>query len=481
MRSLLKYFTDRAAVHAPVGPVARAPDRGSQSANGAPETRARRPLAELLEDANRDALFGRAYVGRHLEELAVQLADGENSIEKNGDALCFNDEVLLAGARLLNRCRQDVDLAEDVSRILGAPERLSLLEALCSPHDATNLARAQIAVGDDLFLTEQQLDEAVAHLRARAEANPNDWKAQAELGVACLKSTRGFHAERSHRHQLFTCSFQPEEAVEALSRAAALHPGDESVDRLLRSARRHATPPILFVGLPRSASVFVFTSLADGLDKPKISDVMCGAFPDYRLCQGFFHIMLRARGTSHTHLRATRTSLLEISPSFGLDKMMVQVRDPRQALMSWHDWMPKVVSNMDSVQSKHYELPDDYLERTGEAQMDWLVDNWLPVLVTWLQEWREAQALDWFATEILFTKFEDLKRDQTAFFDRILDFYAIDRDLFDPPQPPLGEGDRNFRKGELESWRHQATPAQIERMRTHVPKDLLNYFGWPAF
>ena len=257
----------------------------------------------------------------------------------------------------------------------------------------------------------------------------------------------------------------PDCRLKQLERAIELRPNDPILESYLREGRRHAIQPPFFVGFPRSGSVFVYTSLVHGLNKPGFGGIHGGAFPNFTIAQEGLNILLAGRGLAHTHLRASKTNLLELSDRYGLEKMLVHVRDPRQTLLSWHDFMPKIAGELDPVQSKHYNLPDDYLEWTPEAQLDWLIDNWLPVLVTWLDEWKDAAESDSFKTEIHFSRFEDLRRNQELFFKKILDFFEVDPDLFDPPSAPTRQGDRNFRKGEVDSWKTVLSAGQIDRMR----------------
>jgi hypothetical protein len=157
--------------------------------------------------------------------------------------------------------------------------------------------------------------------------------------------------------------------------------------------------------------------------------------------------------------------------------MLVHVRDPRQALLSWHDFLPGVIRTLDPTQASHYRLPSDYLEWSSERQLDWLVDNWLQVITDWIIGWARAPELDCFKTRILYTTFEDLVQDQSAFFRRILDFYGIDHDLF--VEPTRERGVANYRQGLTDSWRSVLSPAQKRKAAEIVPAWLLEKFAWP--
>ena len=243
------------------------------------------------------------------------------------------------------------------------------------------------------------------------------------------------------------------------------------------NARRAATPPILFAGLPRAGSVFVYVGLMRGLSKVGIGGVMAGAFPNFVLCQEGFQQMMNWRATSHTHLSPLEVNLREIGQRYRLERMLVHVRDPRQALLSWHDFLPGVIRALDPTQAAHYRLPADYLDWTSDRQLEWLVDNWLPVITDWIVGWTKAPELEYFKTKILYTTFEEMVKDQSAFFRRILDFYYIDYDLF--VEPKRERGVANYREGHTDSWRYVLSPSQKRRAAEIVPIWLLKKFGWP--
>lgn len=255
-------------------------------------------------------------------------------------------------------------------------------------------------------------------------------------------------------------------------------PSDPTVQGELFNARRAATPPILFSGMPRAGSVFIYHALVRGMGKAGVGGVMAGAFPNFTLCQEGFQLMLFQRATSHTHLGPTEFNMREISQRYHLDRMYIHVRDPRQALLSWHDFLPGVLTSLDPTQAFHYRMPSEYLDWNSDQQLDWLVDNWLPVITDWIVGWARAPEQDYFKTEILFTTFEEMVADQTTFFNRILDFYGIDRDLFTPPEAKRGVS--NYRKGDTHTWRKIMTPSQQRRAAEIVPAWLIERFNWPA-
>jgi hypothetical protein len=246
-----------------------------------------------------------------------------------------------------------------------------------------------------------------------------------------------------------------------------------------RAWKRTQTPAVLIAGLPKSASTFLVNAIHNGLAKPEVAGgLQGGVFPDFVICQEGFIRLQKERLISHTHLSPMRTNLLELGARFKLDRMIVHVRDPRQALLSWIHFVVPVIRDMDPVQAIHYGMPDDYLSRDFSRQADWQIEYWLPKLVYWMEGWMDAPSNPWFTTKIHYSTFERMKQDQKAFFDGILDFYEIERDLFDYPEQPKAPGHFNFRKGDVDEWRAVFSAEQVARVNNLVPSRLLDFFGW---
>lgn len=497
-RDLLSLFPDDEFIKSRVHAIAAQLDMsGPHSAEGRDDLAKRLAgLSELdlIRETGERFRAGDAFLGAYFEE-AYKRRFGQDGSRKQ--LQCTEDHVVVlinAATELLYKVENDPELAASLSVLIGNDEHLSLLQAIIShfgkagssteakiPDLGWHLLAKAISMQGRSALRYLGKVEAGKHVLAEhAAENPDDWSAQLDHGRACLRQPSGVHDATTLMAGFLGTEFDVETGIRQINRAIELRPDDNALRAALVKARRDAIPPFVFVGFPRSGSVFVYTSLVRGLRIPGFGGIHGGAFPDFTLAQEGLNVLLAGRGTAHTHLRGSKTNLLELYDRYNLQKMLVHVRDPRQALLSWHDFMPKIAGEMDPVQSKHYDLPADYLQKTSEAQLDWLIDNWLSVLVTWLDEWKCAAESEEFGTEIYFSKFEDMRADQHLFFKGILDFFEIDEDLFDPPSAPSGQGDRNFRKGELESWKSVLSPDQYERVRQIVSDDLLSYFGWPA-
>jgi hypothetical protein len=236
-------------------------------------------------------------------------------------------------------------------------------------------------------------------------------------------------------------------------------------------------PAILIAALPKSVSVYIATGLWQGLGTVPLN-LQAGVFPDFAVSSPGIAILQQSGGVAHTHLSPSRANLLTIGARHRLERMVVHVRDPRQATVSFVHFVASLIDE-DEKQVIEYEVPGNYLSLDLGQRIDWAIESWLPKVVRWVEGWMRAGNNPRFTTKMLYTTFEQMKLEgAAALFGRILDFYGIDRQGFPFPEPPRGHGHFNFRKGETDEWRDLVTPEQADRMNALVPDEMLRFFGW---
>lgn len=175
----------------------------------------------------------------------------------------------------------------------------------------------------------------------------------------------------------------------------------------------------------------------------------------------------------------------------GLKKLLVLIRDPRQAVYSTTRWYDHIKVRASQPNWPGFELPvmeamlpEGYYSWPFEKKLDAMIETELPLSLKWLKGWFDASVDKRWNFEIKFGKHEDLKRDGKQFFHSILDFYGINptalRDEIRDSRP--GEngtpGEHAFRKGSTDEWRREMSADQIRRVNELVPDDLLAGFGW---
>jgi tetratricopeptide (TPR) repeat protein len=226
---------------------------------------------------------------------------------------------------------------------------------------------------------------------------------------------------------------------------------------------------MILTTMPKSGSEYVWMALTTGLNlRPaRISSADRIEVVDRealdRISKGGF--------VSHGHIPYIEANSVLLSNH--ADRLVVHVRDPRQALISWINYLDhRDVKNLPS------RTPwGKSAEERFKTQMDYFIGGFYSDQIAFLRGWMDADRDADFMPRILFTRQEDLRQDPRQFFQRILNFYEIQPDLFRFPDPPKA-GERHFRRGETDEWRSVLQPKHIDLMQAMLSDDMLEHFGW---
>lgn len=171
----------------------------------------------------------------------------------------------------------------------------------------------------------------------------------------------------------------------------------------------------------------------------------------------------------NTHLQATEQNVETLRES-GLSRILVHVRDPRQAILSVVHWSEHHV--------KHTRLMREHrlADMDIEAKIDFGMEHYWGYFISWIENWLAASA----TLDVRFTTFEQMRMDFPAFLEALLNNYGADRSLFDSTRALSIHTDRDyrFRNGEIDEWRRVFTRKQIELVNDQLPRDMAKFFGW---
>jgi hypothetical protein len=235
-------------------------------------------------------------------------------------------------------------------------------------------------------------------------------------------------------------------------------------------------PLLVFNTMPKSASVFITTWLARGLSA-SVQPISYGYFPfdtvDYLKAKQ----CAQGNTISQEHLDASEMNR-HILRQF-IKKMVVHLRDPRQATLSWLHHLNRLHEHQsyDKLAFVYPKLPASYFRLSFDEQSQWQIEQHLPLLIRWCGQWVEAQRT-WDDIEILFTRYEDFRENGEAFMARLSEFFEIPADRFDRRVRPERSMAVHFRKGEADEWQTAFSSANIERANRQIPADLAERFGW---
>ena len=160
-----------------------------------------------------------------------------------------------------------------------------------------------------------------------------------------------------------------------------------------------------------------------------------------------------------------------------VDRLVVNVRDPRQATLSWLHHVKRLLKEY--PEAPNYTIhsePDGYTEWPLDRQLDWHIDTQLRSSVEWLRGWTAYVDGD-CRLKILFTRYEDMVEDEASFLENIIDFFEIPRSAF-KYTPAEKTAQNNFRKGMVDEWIGVFNAGQKALSAEMIGPDLMSRFGW---
>ncbi|MBF0622417.1 MAG: tetratricopeptide repeat protein [Magnetococcales bacterium] len=239
-------------------------------------------------------------------------------------------------------------------------------------------------------------------------------------------------------------------------------------------AQLRADPETICIcALPKSAGTFLATSLANTLNsevKDRKYSIDDGMFPDILLTEDAFRVTTSQRGIVHNHANASAANIAVIA-AVGIKKILVHVRDPRQALLSYHHHCcgGRGLFRCFAKDQNFYKMEES-------ERLQWMVNHYFQPQIDWIQSWMDYQQQTDKPVEINLTSFDTmLSMGQKPFIRSLCD--ALDHH---PEQIIIPKRDNKvrFRKGDPKEWRSVFTEQQQEWMFEHMPEAMCFQFGW---
>lgn len=248
------------------------------------------------------------------------------------------------------------------------------------------------------------------------------------------------------------------------------------VGELQAALQKVRLPPMLITTMPKSGTYYISKLFTQGLfiDSRIVSHQY---FPYDVIRQPELRIFTQGNVVSQDHFGASKINLVHIAKH--VDRMVVHVRDPRQAMLSYVHFLATPQFRRDEEETRLFiypPMPDDFYHLELETRIDWAIENWLPLLVEWTEEWVAAADVH-DRPRIKFTRYEDLVADRERFVLDVLQFFRIPVERYFPPCVSPDE-DIHFRKGEVAEWMTAFTPKQAAAASAKIPLGLATQFGW---
>lgn len=214
--------------------------------------------------------------------------------------------------------------------------------------------------------------------------------------------------------------------------------------------------------LPKSASIYILEVLERNYGLKRIF-ATSGCFPSDTLNFDILRNSKNINFVSQEHIACTPNNL-QLIKEFKI-KLVLHVRDPRDALISWIYHCLRLVQNKQAdelwrscplMSEKDWERP------IGEI-IDWHIQNYLPVQMEWLSEWNKM--LDPSMNSIMASHYLDFSENIEIYFDRIAKFIGLPR--IRSLVLPKKENGVHFRRGISDEWQTAFSETQ-KRDSSHV-------------
>ena len=233
-------------------------------------------------------------------------------------------------------------------------------------------------------------------------------------------------------------------------------------------------PLMLINSLPKSASESIWNQLAEGLQLAQ-SHLSIGLFPDCTLVPARVRSAAAGGLISKEHIPASAHNLAVLA-EHGVDRVVVHLRDPRQAALSWaHFTRSDLAMRLLAPIWRKVMPPYARLQGDLSGLLDWCIAEYLPIQVDFIAGWKRVAEDPEVPVQVLFSTFEAFKTDPDDYFGRVLAFFEIPQDSF---QAEADAETVHLRKGLKEEWREVFSAAQQAAAWAAIPGDLAAAFGW---
>ena len=235
--------------------------------------------------------------------------------------------------------------------------------------------------------------------------------------------------------------------------------------------------PLLFNTMPKSGSIYIGNTLARGLQREFSTEPAAhGFFPTYFLMPNRLLSLASSGAFRQEHFDASPINLRMLSRYS--DRIVVNMRDPRQATLSWTHHAARLArEHPDGVNYSLDDPPPGLFERSLSEQIDHHLTAQLSYLVRWCREWIDAANDDAGPVRVLFMNYEDFVAEPQQYCRKVCQWWGFDPDEFSFPKLDKSMA-LHYRKGEPDEWRRVFSEEQIARANDIIGPDLMAQFGW---
>jgi hypothetical protein len=256
-------------------------------------------------------------------------------------------------------------------------------------------------------------------------------------------------------------------------------------------------PHLTVISLPKSATVYFLRSIEATLAAAHCR-ITCpsGNIRDDILAKDLFAYVGRSCAMAGDHAPASERNLRLLAAA-GIKRVVIMVRDPRDALVSWWRHLERPDIRGAAWEAAHYAscglMSEGYYGLTPEQKLADLVEHMFPAMQEWLNGWAAAME---HSPEFTFhvSRYEDFVQDPRKSLTEVYRFFGHDVEPVVPQREGASENllagihtFTHFRRGVVGSHRDEVPAHLLARLNVRVDRALFARFGWslpdqaPAF
>jgi len=224
----------------------------------------------------------------------------------------------------------------------------------------------------------------------------------------------------------------------------------------------------------RSGSQFLLYNLCNITKMPALR-MQIGTFDRQYLIDHAVNIFSQGGCIVRHHVHPSKDNL-NILHKYGINKIHLHVRDPREVLISRYYQIYNEMPGANNLRRTTCNVPNFYDNLSEDEKLLWCWSFFYPKFVNWIKDWINIYEKD-SRFEFQFSDYANLKKNSTTLINDILIFFNID--VYDKKfeiSKPMKK--LHYRKNNPSEWRNKLSPEIKQSMWSAIPKEISNYFGW---
>lgn len=229
--------------------------------------------------------------------------------------------------------------------------------------------------------------------------------------------------------------------------------------------------PVFINTLPKSGSVVIVNTLVEGLKRP-FCRISYATFPEDQIIEDDLKAFACSNSITQGHINASPENIALLKKY--RVKMILHVRDPRQAVLSWAHHL--ILGKEHILTYSPHAVPRGFYNWTFEQQLDHQLKVYYPQVIQWITDWLKVYQEGGVNMKVL-TYENDFHYQEELYFEKVLDFFNVPLSSFTLYHFPKNMR-WNFRKGDPNEWREVFTPRQVDQVNALLSDELCTFFNW---